>query len=433
MTMLRPPGRSRRPPRTVTVLTCSSLIQAAGYAATAMLSSALLGADGRGLMVLGVSIASLVALLVGLGTGAQLRARLPSADDPALRRRVLGAYTWASLGAVLLACTLAAGISAGSARLIDPAMAAPGYLVAIVVVSMAYTGLTQLPDLWYATGSFRAGTVWASAVVCGGLLGMSAATRVDLSADALLLGQGTGMLVVCLAQVARMRRAGLLPFARPADELPRLFRFGSRAMGLTVGLTVALRADRYVLGAFVDTAAIGVYSLAATLAEVPRLVPIALGQLVNRQAALGHGVDRVRRASRMALVAAVAAALLIGGAGWLTIEPVFGPSFAAAVPLLGLMLVAEVAFTPFTITSRALLGAGRMTAAGALGIGGGLSALTAYLILIPLWGTVGAAVASLTVYTGLSVAGSVLVRRLLGESVPEASAAPADQRPRTYA
>ncbi|GAB2947576.1 hypothetical protein GCM10027280_40370 [Micromonospora polyrhachis] len=398
-------------------LTGNSLAQAASYASSAMLSTTLLGPHGRGLMVLGVSIASVTPLLAGMGTGSELRARLPNVGNGAARQRLLSSYTWWSVLAVGGAGGLAVLVTAGSAPLIDPGLADPAFLLAVLVVAAGYTALTQFPDAWYAAGLFRTGSAWAAAVASGGLLGMLVGALLERTAWMLLLAQGTGMVAVAVLQATRLRAAGLLPVRGPGRwELSQLLRAGIRALGLTVGLALTLRADRYLLGAVAGAAAVGVYSLAATLSEAPRVIPTALGQLVNRDVALGADLARVQHSRRLALLASTAMSLLVAAGGWWLIVPVFGAEFAEARPLLLVLLVAEIVFAPYAVASRGLLGGGWMGTAGTLGLLGSVAATTIYGLAIPVWGTYGAALASVTVYGGLSWASWALLRHRLDRS-----------------
>ncbi|GAB3141669.1 hypothetical protein GCM10027290_14790 [Micromonospora sonneratiae] len=403
-------------------LTGNSLAQSASYALSAMLAASLLGPHGRGLMVLGISIAGVTPLLAGMGTGSELRSRLPGTADETARRRLLASYTWWSMLAVGVAGGLAVLVSAGSASLIDPGLGEPRFLVAVLVVTAGYTALTQFPDAWYAAGLFQAGSGWAAAVATGGLLGMLVGALLDRSAWMLLLAQGTGMVLVAAAQATRLRAAGLLPVRGPGrEELSRLLRAGVRALGLTMGLALTLRADRYLLGTVAGAATVGVYSLAATLSEAPRVIPTALGQLVNRDVALGTDLARIVRSRQLAVLTATAMSALVAATGWLLIVPVFGAEFAEARPLLLVLLAAEIVFAPYAVASRGLLGGGWMGTAGALGLLGSVAAAASYALAIPMWGAYGAALASVTVYGGLSVASWVLLRQRLTRATAQAT------------
>lgn len=411
-------GARRRSP--VAFLTGSSLAQSASYALSAILASTLLGPHQRGLMLLGITTGSIAGLLSGLGTGSALRSRLPAVAGTPTGARLLASYTWWSVVSVVAGGGLAVLLSILSAPLIDPGLGEPSFLFAVLVVTTGYVALTQFPDVWYAAGRFRAGSGWAAVVAFGGLLGILIGATLDRSAPSLLLAQGLGMVVLAGVQGARLRVVGLVPLRSPGRrELADLLRHGCRALGLTMGLALALRADRYVLGAVAGAATVGIYSVAATLSEGPRVVPAALGQIVNREVALGCGVPRVVRARRTALLAAIAMSLLVAVGGWFLIVPVFGPEFADARPLLLVLLLAEIAFAPFAVASRGLLGGGWMTTAGLLGTGGSVTALILFAITIPLWGGYGAAIACVLTYAGLSVVSwRVLRPRLIGNTAP---------------
>ena len=403
-------NRARR--STLALLAGSSAVQMSSNMVAALLAASVLGPHSRGLMVLGVSTAGIVPLLAGLGTGPQLRSAYPAAGGGARRRDLVASYTWWSAAATVSAAVLAVAVSALSAPLIDLALADPRYLLALSVLTCGYVAHTQLPDGWYAAGLFRAGSLWAMATTLGGGLGLLVAVTVAPSVWSLLLGQGAGMLTATTAQVVALRATGLLCFQAPSRrELSRLLGRGCRALGLTLGLALALRLDRYVLGALTGAAAVGVYSVASTLGQVPRMVPNAIGQLVNRDAAVASGPLRpVRTVAATAGVVTVVGAVT-GLLGWLVVIPLLGPGFAAAGPLLVVLLVAEVAFVPYAVASRALLGAGRMGAVGAFGLAWSAAAMVLFLLAVQLWGEVGAAVACVAVYAGISASSWLLLTR----------------------
>ncbi|WJK43296.1 oligosaccharide flippase family protein [Solwaraspora sp. WMMA2056] len=423
----RPPViRSRR--STLALLTASSAVQLGSNMVAALLASAVLGPHGRGLMVLGVSTAGIVPLLAGLGTGPQLRAAYPSTPTGTRRRDLVASYTWWSVAAVGIAAVAAVAVSAACAPLIDPGLADPRYLLALSVLTCGYVAHTQLPDSWYAAGGFRSGSLWAITTTVGGTVGLLVAVAVAPAVWTLLAGQGLGMLAAVTVQVTRLRAAGLLSFAPPTrGDLSALLRHGVRALGLTLGLALTLRLDRYVLGAITGAATVGVYSVASTLGQLPRMVPTAIGQLVNRDAALTDRPLRPVRTVTTTAVAVVAAGAVTVGLGWLVIVPLLGPQFAGARPLLLVLVVAEIAFVPYAVASRALLGAGRMGAVGAFGLLWSAAAVLLFVVAVGLWGALGAALACVTLYAGLSVSSWwLLTRRLTRRPARE----PAEARPR---
>lgn len=395
------------------VMSGSGFLNTALGAAAALIATVVLGPAQRGVMVIGITICSVVGLACCLGTGPGLRSLLPTAPADG-RPALLAAYQWFSLAAVGVAGAAAIGTAVLSAPALDPAMADPVFLVGIAMFAVAGVVLQQAGDLWFADGRFRAGSIGAVLVSTGGLAGMSAATMVGTSARVLLVGQAAGTLLACAGQLVALHRAGLVVMDPPRRrDLLMLIRRGAPALGLTGGLVIALRADRYILGLVVGPAAVGIYSLAATLSETARNIPVVVGQMYLRDTACGQGAARLTRAARVATLGAVVTGTAVVAVASVLLVPVFGPEFAKAGDLLVVLVVAEVCFVPFFVVSRGLLGGGWTTAAGVLGTVGGLAAIGAYIVAIGAFAALGAAVASVAVYTGLSLAGALLLRTRL--------------------
>ncbi|MET1074468.1 MAG: hypothetical protein ABWY11_17605 [Umezawaea sp.] len=389
----------------VTLLTATSLLQFLANAATAVVATLVLSAGQRGVMVLGVSIGGVVALLAGTGTGSALRAALPSCPDRDGRDRLLAAYAWWTAAGALAAGVAAVGATRLSAPLIDPALSDTGLLVAIGLFAGVQVLLAQSTEAWFADGHYRRGGMAAVTTTAGGLVAVLGAAVVSDDAAVLLLAQGAGTAVGWCVQLRSLRLAGLLVTGRPVPrDVAHLVGKGAPALGLTLGLAVALRADRYVLGAVAGTAAVGVYSLAATVSEVSRLFPQAIGQLFLRDVALGGGRRRLFRWVVLSVVTTTvfgAAVVAIGGP---LIEPLFGPQFAGAPRLLLLFVVAEVCFAPYAVASRGLLGGGWTRIAGAFGGAAVVVAITCYVLGARLGGSTGLAIGCAILYGGLSAA-----------------------------
>jgi O-antigen/teichoic acid export membrane protein len=404
---------NRGRPLLVAIMSATGAGQAAVGAATALIATLVLGPAGRGTMVIGLTVCGLISVVCGLATGSGLRSLLPGATA-AQRHGLLAGYVSCSALAVAASGVLAVGAVAVSAPLVDPDLAEPGFLVGTAAAACAATVLQQSTDLWFADGRFRRGSTGALLLTAGGLVGLLLGIAVERSAAALLIGQASGTLVVCAWQLRTLARAGLLVVARPErDELLALVRRGFPALGLTGGLAVALRGDRYILGLVAGPAAVGIYSVAATLGEAARNIPLAAGQLFLRDAALGSGPRELTRSCWTAVVGAAAAGGIVLAVSIPLVAPVLGPEFAGVPALLVVLVVAEVCFAPFFVTSRGLVGAGWTTAAGVLGAVGGLISIGAYLVAVGAFAAEGMAIASLVVYAGLSATTYVLLRTRL--------------------
>jgi len=402
----------------VVLLTAASLLQFLANAATAVVATIVLGAEQRGVMVLGVSIGGVAALLGGTGTGSALRARLPSCPDQEGRHRLLVSYWWWSAGGAVFAGVVAVAATRLSAPLIDPALSAVGLLVAIGVFAAVQVLLAQSTEAWFADGHYRKGGTTALTTTAGGLVALSGAAAVSNEAAVLLLAQGAGMAAAWCCQVRPLRGAGLLVTGRAVPgDVALLVGRGAPALGLTLGLAVALRADRYVLGAVAGTAAVGIYSLAATVSEVSRLFPQAIGQMFLRDVALSGGRQRLSRWVVLAVVATTLFGAAVVAIGVPLIEPVFGSQFAGASRLLPLFIVAEVCFAPYAIASRGLLGGGWTRAAGVFGAIAVVVAITCYVVGADLGGSTGLAIGCAVLYGLLSAAAVWLFCRLTRHDV----------------
>jgi len=164
----------------------ASALQAAANVAAGLVATVVLAPADRGLMVLGLTIGGISGLVGGLGSGAAFRAGLPNTSA---RRSLVCAYTWCSLGGLMLATVAAVSAAAVSAAWIDPALRSPAFLGATAVCTAGQVLLTQVPDGWFADGHLRRGALGAAAMSLGGLIGVLAAAPVAPSAAVLLAAQ----------------------------------------------------------------------------------------------------------------------------------------------------------------------------------------------------------------------------------------------------
>src|SRR5882757_9696348 len=346
----------------------ASTLQALLSCVTALIATRYLGAGQRGLVVIGMTIGTIFGLIAGSGTGSAYRLLLPGTRHGG-RRSLSAAFTWCSLFGAAAVVPASVLVTKESAPLIDAGLGTHYFLIATAVYTVAAVALTQVVEARFADGQFRRGGLAGGTMALGGLIGVIAALSYDRSAALALFGQGAGILVGAAYEVGALRRDNLAHFGRPeAGEMSALWRRGAPALGFTVGSALAFRADRYVLGAFAGPAAVGVYSLAATFGEVPRLLYTAVAQWFQRQAALGHRHAPLGKAIAVACAIAAVVSLPIAVLGWFLMVPVFGADFASGRPLLLVLLVAEILFAPYLVAARGLLGRGWIRTAGTMGL-----------------------------------------------------------------
>jgi O-antigen/teichoic acid export membrane protein len=390
--------------------------QAGFSAASALVATLVLGATDRGLMVVGLTVGSVVAFTGGLGTGVALRSRYPTCERHG-RDSLVAAYTWLSLAASIAAPLVAVAAVAASAGLIDERLSEGRFLLAVAVYTGGQVLQVQLVDAWFADGRFGRAATTGATVTAAGFLAILIGLSLSSTPASLLLAQGLGALAACAVAAWRLHQSGLFRL-RPIRfrVMARMLRLGVPSLGLSAGLAIVMRADRYFLGVMAGPVAVGVYSLAGTISEMARLLPIATGQIMLHETSLGRGPASWVRFVRTALLVAAAGAALVGVVGWLLIPPVFGPEFGGAQDLLVILLVAEILFAPYAVASRGLLGGGWTRTAGMLGLVSAACAAVSYAVASHLAGAVGAAFASVGVYAILSAASWILLRRRFASS-----------------
>ena len=176
----------------------------------------------------------------------------------------------------------------------------------------------------------------------------------------------------------------------------------------SIGQALTIRGDRLVLGALVDSQAVGIYGAAATFAESIWLIPMGAGQLIFRYAAQG----RWRLARRLQVIT-LACMVGIGAIGALLARPavalLLGPGYSQAVPLIWMLIAAALPMGAYHVTAPMLNGAGDLKGPAIAGSGSAVLLFVLCFATIPILGAAGAAIASFFAYS--LMAGVVLWRR----------------------
>lgn len=355
--------------RSVSMMVLGSGTQLLVNALAGLLSTAWLPVSERGLMILILSAAAIVALLSGAGMGNVLRARLPLVEDEDEgAERLVVAFTRAGALLVALSAVLAVLVSYGLAG-VDARMATPGVAAAMAVATAAQVSVTLLVDARFARARFAQGARWAAAAALTGLVTMSAAAGVAMAAGAessavlLTTCQFGGVAAVAVLSAVAAFRNGTLRTRRTEHgehaehgDTARLLGAGIATMALPLALVLITRGDRLVLGAHGSLAAVAVYGLAATYCEMLRIVPTAVGQLAVPRIAAGGGLRAVARLAGLSLLLTVsAAAVLYVAVAFLTV-PLFGPAYADAVALTLLLIPGEIMYALVVLANLTLIG-----------------------------------------------------------------------------
>jgi O-antigen/teichoic acid export membrane protein len=187
-------------------------------------------------------------------------------------------------------------------------------------------------------------------------------------------------------------------------------------LGLALGVvnlvgTLNYRIELFVLQAYRGLSSVGVYSVAASLAELA-WVPVAALASVSTPAIVNanttSAIEAVARSVRHAVVLTVGFSLILGSAGILLIPTLFGERFTGARVPLAILLPAIVIFAPAKIVAVYL--SSRLGRPGFQFVVSGISTvltMAAAAVLVPALGMSGAALATCVGYSaglGLEVA-----------------------------
>ncbi|MFW5996637.1 MAG: lipopolysaccharide biosynthesis protein [Lentisphaeria bacterium] len=244
----------------------------------------------------------------------------------------------------------------------------------------------------------------------GGLAGQILATA---------LAAGLGVLLL-------LRAGRGLPRVEYPPMLRRSFSWAGYSMIMAIGLNTLIAMDLWMVkGLLADPALAGVYGAAFALARTPKFLMQALAPavfprvsqaLAQGQAALAASVSR--EAFRVVIIVFVPLCVLVGESSTEIIDFVFSERYVAAGPPLMVLMVAISVFSFYQLMLSLLAAADRPGLRAAFVLALVPVGLVMNLLLIPAYGVVGAAAATLvTMIIGvLSIVW--LVRGLTGAGLP---------------
>lgn len=375
------------------------LINWAGFAlqfVTGVVVVRMLGAEGKGLLALVTSAAFVLAMLGQFG--------LPSAAIYLMQRegvsvRALLAHqaTLALLTTASAALLMAFGMSFFVDRFLDGAPGADALVwltLPLVPAHMivAFVGVLLLARR--GSGDYTRITLLASVTTL-------VLTVLFLAID---MGVAGAVLAVVVAQCGTAVAGSWLLARGPegargdGTSLARMLRIGLPLYAGTVGAQTFKRLDNFLIGWFLAPASVGYYSIALTAYDAVLSIPRALSGLVA-----GEGAKREPRAAAVLVASATwrATILLLGvsmiGAllAWPLVPLVYGADFVRAVRPLQILFAAGVLVGWTILVQTWFVAVGRLGIIGGLTLFAGIANLGLSMILIPAWGIVGSAVATL--------------------------------------
>lgn len=325
---------------------------------------------------------------------------------------LLGTLGWIALGAMAAPYRAALLV----ALLLIP-LRAFAHLRAAALSGLGRVVLGQIPEMALRPGLFLAlvGLVWLFAPD----------TLADHGAAGAFVLHAVAAFVAFLFAWSFLRVFAPPAHARAQSPVaPRAMLLSAGTMGLIVGAQ-ALNAnlDVIMLGALSDPATAGIYKIAASTALLSTSAMIALNQvLMPRVAASYKRGDMaamqavILRVARLSLgIAALATAVLLAGGDWI-LGTAFGPEHQAGTPILMILAIAQLGNASFgpVLTVLNMTGHERDSLTGVLIAVGVNIALNA--ILIPIYGGIGAAIATAATMLSWNAILYIRCRQRLGVS-----------------
>jgi O-antigen/teichoic acid export membrane protein len=286
--------------------------------------------------------------------------------------------------------------------------------LAAIPFAMAVLYLNNILVLRSRVQVVNTGALLGGSLQCGGLLLIGAMSTLSPGE---VIALWVLSVTVPLAVLLRAERPRLGHWDRSLAR--RAMDRGLRYHLGLASLFLLFRSDILILDGLTTTAAVGLYSLAVSLAELTRLVTDAIAQI-----ALPRQLDTDDRGAaaatlgvtRLSAVVALASVGLMCAAAPPLIPIVYGTSFRGSVPSLLALAPGLLALGATRPIGAFLLRLDRPMLASAMSIAALVVNVALNLVLVPVYGIVGSAVASSIAYAALAALQTVWFLRAIGAS-----------------
>ncbi|WP_370617618.1 oligosaccharide flippase family protein [Mumia qirimensis] len=378
-------------------------------ALTAIVTARELGPEGRGEISLVLAVVSISSVLLTLGINTSARLALVRPEHGVRVSAYLGASILLVAGEVVLVVLV---------LMVTPLIASFQFAVGVLFLGALYAALYHCAVLargllvtfgaLFATSLFTAVGLTVTFSIC---LVLATTTTSGVTAYLLAFAVGLSVEVTGLVSFARRRRLLTMPSV-DLRQWHVLIGLGLPALGVSASRSFVFRFDRYLVAVFLGLGPAGIYSVASTLSEALRIVPRALSEVVLHRIASGRSDHGAVARARVVLFIVIAP-MLLGLAVFApeVITVLVGPEYLPGVTPLRILLIGEVAVASFSVDLHHLAGMGHLARAGTLGIMVAAAVVMLDLLLIPLLGLPGAALASVGGYFTFGVVARLATRR----------------------
>lgn len=202
--------------------------------------------------------------------------------------------------------------------------------------------------------------------------------------------------------LVQLHRAGLLTFRPNLSVLKRCLRYGAQThLGTLCSLTSG-QGDRMLMAAFLPSRDLGLYSVAVSTSMLPYPVVHAITTILLPTAAGEQESERRAMALRVARLSLPLLTVLYGGlflAAGPLITLLYGTAYADAILSARILMLGTVAFGAADVLRQAIRALDKPTLSSMGDVAGLTSTVLLLAVLLPRYGFLGAAYASLGAYT----------------------------------
>ena len=391
------------------------LLSSGSALVVAAISARQLGPGGRGEIVFVVTVAMLCSEFVSLGANVSGRIHILRRSDVQIEDYLGLATVLVGVQALLVTLIL---MTVGPARFgLDPTICLLG-----VVLGVAMFFAHMMVDAAFAVRrTLETGIRDMIIGVLPMFLVVMVAVRGQLSVPLVIgltaLGYVAGGAYLWRVVRRRTDRARFVP-----SRWLLILRSGIPVLAGSLGQTVAFRADRLMVGLMSTTAALGVYSMAATTAELPRILLIPVTQILANRIAIGditiHALSSILRRLVLAYGVLMVGVAVVGAA---VITPIVGPGFEAVRDSIAVLALSEGLLGLFFVSSSVLTGLGRFRRLPAPSLCGAAVIVVADMVVVPRFGGSGAAWVRVAGFGSMALIAGVLALACLRSRVGDSA------------
>jgi O-antigen/teichoic acid export membrane protein len=389
-----PGGRRERTGQTMRIVGRLTLVNGAVTLAgliTGPLQARALGVSGRGELAAITVPPMIMTWLLGLGLGGYVSMR-------AAREEEIGPMVGSILGLQILVSLILIVVSVPFAAL----LARGRHTVELfLIISFVVTpvGLTQIIAFSIANGRSQwrrmilmRVTPPVVAVAC--FVALFVVGRLTVASAAIVTIAGG--LLATLPLIPTIRECGRLSFHW--DIAIAGLRFGLKAWLTSITGLANLRLDQFLMVALVSSAQLGLYSIAVTIAGFAAVLTTSLANAILPRIAKGE-VALGARTLRMTLPVLLLAGVAVGIVAPIALPLIYGSAFIKSVPMIWLLIVGSFPLGGATILDQVLTSAGYPGRPAIAQTCAFVITVPGLIVLLPLWGGVGAAIVSIVAYT----------------------------------